>query len=119
MNNINIEESKVQRDLNEQDRKKCKYWVIGSTILYTILFPFFLLLTGMSFMVFGSPRIPTIMAFTVVSFFFCVPLSILVAIPLMWLNYFRKHYIRTRFFCKMPIFTSLFAFGAIQLLDTI
>ena len=96
--------------LHDKERKKTKRYAWVATIVYIVLFPFLVMLAAASGMVSDSPSITFQVVLSVVILYFCIPLSIPVALYLVWSRFLRGHYRNSRYYCFIP----LYVFGIVQ-----
>ena len=73
-----------------KEQKTTKRRLIIYTIIYLCFFPFALIFSLFSFMVFDDPGMTIFLGLFIMSIFFIVPLSILVYIFLIWRKYFNR-----------------------------
>jgi len=89
----------------ESNRKSAKYYAVGFTILYIVLFLPFLYMGFLSSMIFDNPSMTVLVGLSIIFFTFLIPLSMPVSIYLTWSRYLRGQYKKARIFCILPIFT--------------
>lgn len=89
----------------ESDRKSAKYYAVGFTILYIVLFLPFLYMGLLSSMIFDNPSMTVPVGLSIIFFTFLIPLSMPVSIYLTWSRYLRGQHKKARIFCILPIFT--------------
>jgi len=92
------------------EKKLALRWLIFSTIIYLPIFSFFLL----HFI--NLPKILSSNSVSLYSFWifhailFLIPLVLLISIFMMWLHYFEKQYVKSRFYCRLPFLTVIICF---------
>ena len=90
---------------SEDTRKTAKYFAIGWTLVYVILFPSFLYIALLSGMVLENPKTTVPIGLTMMFVMFWIPLSMPVSVYLMWSNFSRHKYNRTLFLGLLPLLT--------------
>ena len=98
-----------------KDQKSAKYCAVGWTIAFLIFFPFFFFVALMSSMIFDNPKMTAPMGLWIMFMIFWIPLSMPISIYLMWSNYSRGLYRKTRLFWALPFLT----LGIVILLNAI
>ena len=87
------------------DKKSAKNFATVWTVIYLMLFPFFLLMTLMSAMIFDSPSMTVPIGLGYMFMISWIPVSMAISIYLMWSNYCKGRYKKTRVFWIVPFLT--------------
>lgn len=103
----------------EKAKKRARWCSIIFTSVYVILFPFILYLSLLSVMIFDKPSMPTALGLWIMFMFFCIPLSMVVSVCLIWRNYFLDNLKKTYLHCMLPFFCSAVAIAFNVILQTI
>jgi hypothetical protein len=98
-------------------RKTTKYVAVVSSVVYTLLFPFFFYMGLLSTMVFDNPRMTTTVGLLIISLTLLISLSMPVSIYLIWSRYLRGLYKKALFFCALPLMTFMGVFLITALLE--
>lgn len=72
------------------------------TLLYLILSPFLFYMALLSSMIFAKPSMTIPVGLSIMALIFCIPLSMLISIYLIWSRYNRKEYKKSLLFCALP-----------------
>ena len=86
-------------------KRSTKYWAVGSTIVYIVLFPVFFYMGLLSSMVFDCPRMTTFVGLLIIFLTLLISLSMPVSIYLIWSRYQRGLYKKALFYCALPLIT--------------
>lgn len=108
---MNLQENSDEEDVTirispEERNPGC--FIITWVCLYLISFPFVLLMSLWSLLIFSSSDINLAAGFLFVMAYLSVPFSMLISIWKMWSMYIRGNLERIRFFCALPLLTFLF-----------
>lgn len=90
-------------------RKTAKYFAIGWTLVYVILFPSFLYIALLSGMVLENPKTTVPIGLTMMFVMFWIPVSMPISIYLMWSSFSHHKYNRTPFWGLLPLLTFVVA----------
>ena len=104
---------------NEDERKKTKNCLRIATIVYLLLFPFLFVFAVASIMVFDSPSISIPIGLLNIFIYFWMPLSIPLALYLMWSRYLRSDYKTSRQYGWLPIYVIGGIISLFAVMDTI
>ena len=102
--------------VSSKERQSSCRWVLVSTIIYLLLFPFLFFMSLFSFMAFDNPHMTTFMGLLFIFLFLCISLSIPVSIFFMWRRYFQMQYSKVYFHCAVPIITAFVNYFLIEFL---
>ncbi len=104
-------------DLTPLRKKRATFlWLALITTIYIILFFISLFMALDSFMILGAPHGSLFVKFTLISLFFCTPLSIAVAVFFMCRRYHQQHYSKAYFHCKIPPIIMIISFILITII---
>lgn len=90
--------------LQKKDQKRTKRYILIATIIYVLLFPFFLLIAQLSGMIADTSYISSTVVTLFILAYFCIPLSILFTLYIIWSRYLGKNYRSSRRFCFLPLY---------------
>lgn len=102
-----------------KEQKVAKNYGFIFTVIYVILFPILLYFSLFSFMAFDNPRMTTPLGLTYIFLFLSIPLSIPIALFLLWLKYLRGEYQKTLVFCTLPLLTATVSIILVKLLEAL
>ena len=98
----------------EDFRKTAKNYAVACTIVYIILFPWFFYVALLSVMLLENPKTTVPVGLSMMFVMFWIPLSMPVAIYLMWSNFSRHKYNKTFLFGLLPLFTLVVVFLLVE-----
>ena len=108
--------------LNKSALSKVKWiaWNLSIvTVLYLLVFPFVLYMHLFSVMVFDNPNITRFGGLTIIGFALTIPLSIPVAIFLMWRRFNQKQYAKAYFHCIAPFLVGFVSYGLVEIIGNL
>lgn len=105
--------------IGESEKRKTKRWACIITAIYLLLFPFLLMLACASFMVFDRPHTSIFFGLGLIGMYFLMPLSIPCALYLVWSQYIRGCYRKSRRFCWIPVLVIGAVLTSFALIDVV
>jgi hypothetical protein len=95
------------------DSKKTKNSLRIATTFYLILLPFAAIFAVGSLLAFDSPSLPIPIGLTIILLYWSIPISIPLTIYLMWRQYSKENYKKSRHLLWIPVYiiSTLFLFG--------
>lgn len=101
---MNLEKS------SHQDKRILKFFLGLISIIYVILFPFFLIATCYYpwYCVWDNPKMTLFRGVIYIILFFCFPFSMVVGTEMAWSRFNRKKYKQAIFFCMLPVIVYVF-----------
>lgn len=106
MNESQITKAEAQLVLKEKDRKVTKRCAWFATIIYILIFPFVMRLLAFALLIMPSAGVDIrgiLIGLPMILTCLSIPLSIPLALYLIWSRYFRSNYLWSREFCFLPI----------------
>ncbi len=85
------------------EQRNTRRWAITATVIYLLLLLPLLALATTSVMIFDKPDLSIPVGLTLIFSYFCIPLSIIPALCLIWSRYTRSEYQKARRFCLLPL----------------
>jgi hypothetical protein len=94
----------------KKDRKTTKTIAWFATVFYLILLPFSFMFACATFLFFDNPNLSLQLGLPVIFLYFCVPLSIPLALCRIWFRYSDGKCKESRRYCLLPLCIGALAF---------
>jgi phosphoglycerol transferase MdoB-like AlkP superfamily enzyme len=101
------------------EKEKAKRLAWTTTIIYLSLLPFLLMIAFASVMVFDRPNTPLFFGLALIFLYFLMPLSILLAVYLVWSRFVQGNYKQSRRFCWIPCYVIGTVLSSFALMDAV